>query len=177
MPARKPTPAPKLTTTHPTPICASILEADPDIDIPSIAVPVAIAACPLTLMPVFVISEPIDMSMPVSIDIAESIDMLMSVLPFLASPPAADVGKLSHIMVTTSSAAAAATGVAVVSAEDFLPDCARAAGAKARSVRTLRAARALACMVAGWLGGNTIRLYCRCKIVLEKIGWIEREES
>jgi hypothetical protein len=176
MPARKPTPAPKLTTTHPAPICASILEADPDIGIPPIAVPVAMAACPLTLVPVFVISEPIDMAMPfsmdmpVSMDISESIDMLMSVLPFLASPPAADVGKLSHIMVTTSSAAAAATGVAVVSAEDFLADCARAVGAKARSVRTLRAARALACMVAVFLSRNTIRLYWRRKVVLKKIG-------
>jgi hypothetical protein len=139
MPARKPTPAPKLTTTHPAPICASILEADAVMFIPPIAVPVAIAACPLTLIPVFIVIE-------------GSIDMLMLMsmsIPSMDLEPlcAADVGMLSHIIVTTSLPAAVA--VAVADAEDFMPDCARANGAKARRVRVLRAARALGCMVAG----------------------------
>lgn len=140
IPARKPTPAPKLTTTHPAPRCASILEAEAVMLTPPTALPVAIAATPLRLMPVFIVIEgSIDMSMPML--------MLISISSMdLAPLCAAEVGVLSHIIVTTFSPDAVA--VAVADAEDFMPDCARASGAKARRVRVLRAARALGCMVA-----------------------------
>lgn len=131
-------PAPRLITTQPTPMApdaSSILPADPVIFMPAIAVPVA-AVMLIPLIPLMPL-----MTSPFGIVMEASIDMpLMSAAmeESLAATAAALVGSLSHIIVTTS----APDAVGVADGSDVMPDCARATGARARTV----AAKILDCI-------------------------------
>jgi hypothetical protein len=148
MPARNPIPAPRLITTHPTPIApgiSSVLPADPVMFMPAIAVPVGIVL-PVMLMPLMpLITWPLDIVIEASIDMPLMSFAMTEPLAATAAAAAAAVGSLSHIIVTTLSSDAAA----VVDVMAVMPDCARARGASARRVRALSAERDLGCMFAG----------------------------
>ena len=148
MPARNPIPAPRLITIHPAPIAEGIISvraAEPVIFIPAIAVPVAVVML-MPLMPLIplipLMTSPLDIVMETSIDISLMPGAIEE--PVAATAAAAAVGSLSHIMVTTS----APDAVAVADGFDVMPDCARAIGASARSMRVLGAAKDLECILA-----------------------------
>ena len=152
MPARNPIPAPRLITIHPAPIAEGIISvraAEPVIFIPAIAVPVAVVML-MPLMPLIplipliaLMALPLDMVMETSIDISLMPGAIEEPVAATAAAAAA-VGSLSHIMVTTS----APDAVAVADGFDVMPDCARAIGASARSMRVLGAAKDLECILA-----------------------------
>ena len=149
MPARNPIPAPRLITIHPAPIAEGIISvraAEPVIFIPAIAVPVAVVML-MPLMPLIplipLMTSPLDIVMETSIDISLMPGAIEEPVAATAAAAAA-VGSLSHIMVTTS----APDAVAVADGFDVMPDCARAIGASARSMRVLGAAKDLECILA-----------------------------
>ena len=136
MPARNPTPAPRLIRTHPAPMAPdtnSVLPAEPVMFMPAIAVPVAVVML-IPLIPLIplmllmpLITSPLDIVIEASIDMPLMSDAMEEPL---AATAAAAVGSLSHIIVTISApdAEAVAEGFAVI------PDCATAVDARARTV-------------------------------------------
>lgn len=126
-PARKPIPAPRLITTHPTPMApgdSSVLPAEPVMFMPAIAVPVAVVMLMPLIPLILLMTSPFDIVMEASIDMRLMSDAMED--PLAA---AAAVGSLSHIIVTTS----ALDAVEVADGFDVMPDWARARGAEAKT--------------------------------------------